>query len=221
MKRTRSIEYCKPWEHGRTWQGLRFVENPELGLRLVGFADQVARKLGYTRSIDHMGWYCDAFQDSTVRGVVFRLPHGRFIPGYVSSNDCTGQTRGRGVWNFNAAVLAFNDVCAEEFEAAKLADQLAESIAESEREYSEAWDAGRQCAEAEEERKDAWRELKTLARERLAARRAFADYPALCRAINSQARVFFRTIKEARGKIAELTLNNRHMAEAFEEGRKC
>ena len=215
MKRARHIEYCKPWAHGRSWQGLRFVENVHDGLRFVNYADEVAREAGCYRSISHSGWYTSDDCHETLRGVVFRLGRGLFVPGYVTTD--THEARGNSRV-FDSCVLAFNDTTTDAMHAAKLADQLAESVAESEREYNEAWRAGNDYTRAQDEARDAWQELKALARERFAARNAGADYPALCKAISSQARDFFRTIEKARERMKTLFSDfGKH--EAFNEGK--
>lgn len=135
-KASRAIDYNRAWAHNDIWTNLRFVERAERGLRFVGYADDIAK----TR-IKHRGWFCDEFQDRTLRGVVYRLPHRRFVPGYY----CTDDSRG-------SVTLAFDDVCDEEIDAAILADNLAESVAESEREYDAAWRAGQHFAELQKER---------------------------------------------------------------------
>lgn len=80
------------------------------------FCDDVAR-------IDHQGWFADADGDETVRGIVSRLPHGRFIAGYLSS--------------VNGERVYFADLFDDEREAAHMADEHARVTAESEREDSE------------------------------------------------------------------------------------
>lgn len=72
--------------------------------------------------IDHTGWFCDDYQDTKVRGVVFRLPHGR---GFLA-----GWSMGEGM----ASSVDFH-VYAKESDAAYAADRLAERVAEDEREY--------------------------------------------------------------------------------------
>jgi hypothetical protein len=77
--------------------------------------------------IDHSGWFSDADCSRTVRGVVARLTHGRYLAGYYSSDN--------GERVYLAGV--YDDVRT----AADAADNEARRIAEDEREYSERWDA--------------------------------------------------------------------------------
>lgn len=226
----RSIEYNRPWRHNNTWYGLRFVENPSQGLRFVGFADQISKAHG-SRRVDHTGWFCDEFQDRTLRGVVYRLPHGRFVPGYVSSDDCLLTHNRRGDWSEPSGVcLAFDDICTAddsrdthseaELDAAVLADNLAESVAEDEREYNEAWQAGSRFAQLGADIAEAWASLKKLARERRLAR-AKGDataYPTLCEAIKSRAADLWDTIEEARRERMELKQLERWQGDAFRDG---
>ena len=77
-----------------------------------------------TRSIRHNGWFC--YEDGcgeTIRGIVFRLPHGR---GFLA-----GWSMGEGM----ASRLDYNPVFDNEADAAQCADSMAESAAESERQY--------------------------------------------------------------------------------------
>lgn len=78
--------------------------------------------------IHHTGWFADSYQDTKIRGLVFRLPKSRgFLAGWTmgermaSSMDC--------------------DIYETELEAARAADSMAENAAEREREYQEKWEA--------------------------------------------------------------------------------
>lgn len=77
--------------------------------------------------IRHTGWFADEYQDTKVRGLIMRLPHGRgFLAGYSMGE------------NMSSAVDL--DIYETETEAARAADSLAESVAEREREYQEQQD---------------------------------------------------------------------------------
>lgn len=78
---------------------------------------------GVSRSIQHKGWYCDNFQYQTIRGIVVRLPHNRFLAGW---------SMGEGM-----ASCVDGDIYDDERSAALAADSLAERAAEDEREYRE------------------------------------------------------------------------------------
>jgi hypothetical protein len=114
----------------------RWIENvSKLNWRLVGFADEIV-------SLRHKGWFADEFQDSIYRGIVYRLPHGRFVYGYADPNndDCA---------------LIENTFATDEKDAARWADSVAEHFAEREREYSEANNAAYRAIEkANEARND-------------------------------------------------------------------
>jgi hypothetical protein len=72
--------------------------------------------------IDHTGWFCDEFEDNKIRGVVFRLPHGRgFLAGWSM-----GESMASGV------DYAIHD---DVRDAAYAADGIAEHRADCEREY--------------------------------------------------------------------------------------
>lgn len=75
--------------------------------------------------IDHTGWHTDEFGISdTIRGLVFRLPHGRgFLAGWSMGEGMASAVDGY-VWE-------------SEQDAARAADSMAESAAERQREYEE------------------------------------------------------------------------------------
>lgn len=81
-------------------------------------------------------WYCDEFGDQTMRGIILRLPHGRFLAGY---------SMGEGM---SSAVSA--TVYTDEGEARAAADEEARCVAESEREYQ-----AQEAARMEEEEREA------------------------------------------------------------------
>jgi hypothetical protein len=123
--------------------GLRWIENVSDGLRVVGFCDEVQRKeLGYSPRDEHQGWYTDEDGDREVlRGVVYLLPHGRYISGYADP------------YNDDCARIVFSNVYENAIDAARAADELARINAEHEREYNTVWQAGRRYEELGEERK--------------------------------------------------------------------
>ena len=91
--------------------------------------------------IRHTGWYADNNQDSKIRGLVFRLPRNR---GFLA-----GWTMGEGM-----ASTVEGDIYETEIEAARAADDLAESIAEKEREHQEAEEQAREAEEQAREAED-------------------------------------------------------------------
>lgn len=98
----------------------RWVENVTLlGWRCAGFADDIRQ------SIRHRGWFADAHQDEVYRGIVYRLPGGRFVCGYADPG------------NSDCALIA-NATTQDIDDAARRADQVAERFATRDREYSEA-----------------------------------------------------------------------------------
>lgn len=78
--------------------------------------------------IRHTGWYADECGFETIRGIVFRLPHGR---GFLA-----GWSMGEGM----ASTVDFY-VFDSERDAAYAADSMAERAAESERQYQEQQEA--------------------------------------------------------------------------------
>lgn len=74
--------------------------------------------------INHTGWYTDEDGDSEkMRGIVVRLPHGKFLAGWSMGEGMSSSVEG--------------DIYNDETEAAYAADSIAENAAEREREYQE------------------------------------------------------------------------------------
>lgn len=103
------------------------------GLRRVEYADDISGA-----GIRHNGWFCDEFGGETIRGIVVRLTHGRMLAGW---------SMGEGM----CASIECDEVFTDEIEAARYADGLAESAAESEREYQERWRAAQELSDAAQE----------------------------------------------------------------------
>ena len=70
---------------------------------------------------DHRGWFTDAECDEKARGIVVRLPHGKFLAGYD--------------WSANGERVYFPEVFVDERDAARRADSHAESFADACREH--------------------------------------------------------------------------------------
>jgi hypothetical protein len=96
------------------------------------------------RSIDHTGWFCDDFQEDKIRGMVFRLNHGK---GFLA-----GWSMGEGM----ISSLEY-EIYKTEREAAYAADRLAEKHAEADREANEKY---YQEQKAEEEAEEKLQEMK-------------------------------------------------------------
>lgn len=83
------------------------------------FADEVAR-------FDHEGWFTDGDEASeTARGIVARLPHGRFLAGYLMS--------------MNGERVYFAELFDDESDAARMADKHARVIGEDESDHARRW----------------------------------------------------------------------------------
>lgn len=95
--------------------------------------------------IEHTGWFANVDWSNKIRGIIVRLPHGRYLAGYFQSD--------------NGERVYYPEIYDSEREAVYAADRLAET----EREYSERWNAAR---ELENEISDA----ETRLRECLALR---------------------------------------------------
>lgn len=154
-------------------RGGRWIESPEAaGLRFVGFSDELCR-------LDYTGWHDMPEGDGELyRGAVYQLParHGR--PVYVEGvRHGSGGRRGSG-WrdacgSRTAPAIVYlgerhigEDSEGEEAkrDAARGADSEAEFLAESARDYQEAWRSGRDIAERLEEAEAEAEAARDLAR---------------------------------------------------------
>lgn len=189
------IEY-NPRHESHGYKHVRWVENVSRGLRLVGFADEIARKEG-SRGIEHKGWFTiDDCCDEVYRGIVYQIPsHGDekecYVYGYADPN------------NDDCALLCF-DLTGDKMEAARCADRFAEIFAEESREYHEAWSAGRKADDLAEEVKATRREALAIGEEMRAAKRAELDAPTICATLRAKVRSAYRQIQKMRKQRAEL-----------------
>lgn len=138
--------------------------------RLVGYADDIARRHG-SRRIDHRGWYSDLDQSETLRGVVLQLPGRKGAPRFVAARE-ESETGGYVVELDGRAIFAgdrseggfYNNEARDQsaaLEAATSAESFAERAAENARDYATAWRAGSYYA-------DAGVKVRTLRRDALA-----------------------------------------------------
>lgn len=107
-----------------------------LGLRQCGTAEEVSRKEG-SRRVEESGWYVDQECDETVSGYVLQLPARDGVPQYVAAVAWSGRD-GVSIWPNRIAESALDAAC--------WANDEARRIGESEREYQESRDLGRDWA---------------------------------------------------------------------------
>lgn len=179
------MSYVKQSERGMYWVSAG-------NLRCAGHADELT-------SLQHTGWYLDEFQEETARGVVYRLPHGRFVAGYDFSYD-----------GDPGATLDFSATYDDAGEAARVADSLAENAAEREREYQEVSNARFRFGELAEDISRARRAALALIAE-IKAHGRFTD--GICAALRSRLEALREEIQEAREKRERLQSDyGRHSA---------
>lgn len=201
---------------GQVWQesgdSMRWLDGySHLGLRLVGYADELP---GGPRG--HTGWFADSDQSETLRGAVWQLPgrkgRARFVYGYV-------EFEGREEMNPDSGTVCASDILSvdrkgedsiwndqtdsdECRDAARYADGMAESVAETRRDNWEAYNAGRDAAEHHEDAIEARRALLPLVSEMRAIRKgAFTPLsPAgrVCAALLERVESTLETISEKR-----------------------
>ena len=154
---------------------LVWIESPEtVGLRFVGLAHDVGKAgHAYLRdAVTHSGWYLESeFQDETVSGVVYQVSgkgrRARYVVGYADPFNTDSQGRGPACLDLGRIILG--DVrdsdwesCSGARDAARAADSHAESMAERERDYQDAWRMGGRYGAALEAARAARRECLAL-----------------------------------------------------------
>lgn len=190
--------------------GLRWIESTDAcGLRFVGdAADLCGRYYGSLPT----GYYTDAEAEySTLRAGVWQLPgkgrHARLVAGYrefdgkSETNPGSARIDCRTIWR--AEMDSYGDLTGhdETREAARAADGIAESAAETERDYQIAYAAGREAAELDAELIAARKAALPLIRELKAALRvpmARDAFPTACRALRERIDSLVETISEKR-----------------------
>ncbi len=143
---------------GKAWSigsdSVQWCERPEdIGLRRVGFADEIIGSGALGSGIKHQGWYLDSDGSGEVaRAEVYLFPaRGGQVRAVAAIADHA---------NAGAAILALADIVESDpaesswdtaeavLEAARNADSMAETYAEAERNYRTAWAAGNRHADA-------------------------------------------------------------------------
>lgn len=224
-----SARYSAPGARfdGYGTKSMRWCESPaDIGLRFVGYADNLAR-------IDHRGWFTDEFQDSTVRGVVYQLPARNVRPVYVSGYDNAdngaAESGGPAAIDFGTIWLGdpggdyAHDNGLPSRDAAYHADKLAERMAEKEREYQAASSAGFAWAQKGEEVAEIRRDTLALLAERRAAKAAGDKYPTLCSTIAAAIESGLKSIAKLRSERDKLASGDglgRDSVHAFWAGDK-
>lgn len=127
--------------------GMQWIEDGAIRERQRAWADDVAKAAGHYRAIAHNGWYMgepELGDDSTYRGCVLMLSHGRFIAGY---RECGTPWRAE---DGSGTCVDLGRVFTCEYEAAQYADECARVSAEQSREYYADERARIECEEREE-----------------------------------------------------------------------
>lgn len=168
----------------------RWHESPETPFRFVGLASDCV-KLGHT------GWYTrdDDWGSELSRGVVYMLPHGRFLAAiadpYQSAKDGRGPAM---IKTDRAGNLA---IYGDKESAAQAADRLAEIYAEGEREDDRAFQRVTALEEERDEAENTLGELRSDARGLLEEIRESKLSPGLCQRLTLQLVVMRRRMHEA------------------------
>lgn len=133
-------------EYGKKVECWTTFDESSLPGRKWYFADEVHSQYGASAAVDHTGWYADADCDSTMRGIVLYLSHGRYLASYK--------------WNSNGEYVVFAQIYDSWRDAAHAADEHARICAEEQKEHDERYQEARNI-ESEIEALEAGIEDKT------------------------------------------------------------
>lgn len=193
----------------RSFRNVRWIENPRAaGLRFVGYADKLA-------NLRHSGYFSDDEQSETIRGVVFQMASRdgtmRIVPGYDNGLNGAADDNGPCAICFEETFEAkWGEHYDTERECAERADDLAQWVAEDEREYREANSAGVRYSELGDDIKQARQQALALLAERRAALEFWIPsdqsraFPTICDTIADKVRALYAEIQSMRAKRAEL-----------------
>jgi hypothetical protein len=186
--------YANPFHDSHGFKLCAWIENVST-MRRVGTFAEIMRKNDNFRSA-HDGWYLsdDNWDGETAVPVVYQLPARNGAPFFAYGYDD---------WNNpGSAFLCFANDAEDELEAARFADQLTERMAETERDYRRAWEAGNKFVSLADDIKEARNVIRTLAAELLQWRKQGlmrAD-SAICQTLRDAIERRFDSINEARAE---------------------
>lgn len=199
-----------------------WIERPEnYGLRRVGYCDEVSS------AIRHRGWYLDDYCYETVRGSVYQLPSKNRERRFIAAYDDP--------WNKEPVCADLETIYDCEIAAARAADSIAERMAERERDYRRAFQAGVMYAETVEEIKETRDRIKSLLAERKAAKNLQSMFPTICATLRERISNMLETLRELRDKRDRLrsgdysegdywygfSLRDSELVTAFNDGAGC
>lgn len=213
-----SAGYTSPLNHRYAWMGdahglsgaiAAMRERGERGERVAqvsapwGMVD-AWRDVGDSGEIlgrRYTGWYSDADASETYVGHVWQLPARdgapRYVAGYVEDMGGRDGRRASGyvVLEHDGRGLVLYD---DKEDAARAGDGLAESNAESAREYSERWQEASRADSEREEARDALRDARKEARDAIRAARELNAAGVACDAIAQTRAILADKVKAAR-----------------------
>lgn len=182
----------------------RWHESPETPFRFIGLAHDLVR-------LGHTGWYTrdDDFGDELARGVVYLLPHGRYLAAIASESESDKDGSGPCIVETNAhgSPCLYDD----KEDAARAADSFAERYAEGAREDDRRRRERMKLEDAASEAAETLKSDRDEARALLADIRASRLSPGLCERMRGELRALrrsmhsaFATIKSSNAQLAAL-----------------
>jgi hypothetical protein len=181
----------------------RWHESPETPFRFIGLASDIVR-------LGHTGWYTRENDcDETARGVVYMLPHGRFLAAIADPFQSDKDGSGPCIVETNATGQPI--IYDSKEDAARAADSFAERYAEAARESDHRECERMKLEDAASEAAETLETNRSEARALLAEIRASRLSPGLCermrgelRALRRSMHAAFATIKSSNAQLAAI-----------------
>lgn len=187
----------QPWKIGgtRTWG--RFLERPETGFTFEGQAHKLLK-------LRHTGWYVqhDDYNETTI-GIVYRVQGKRlYIAACSDPWNCDKEGRGPCIVEIkeNGQPYLYDSI----EEAARAADGLAETYAESCREDDRKYQENQQREQELEEAEETLATSREEARAMLAEIRESSLSPALCERLKGQLKALRHAMHSSFSEIAKI-----------------
>jgi len=180
----------------------RWHESPATPFRFIGLASDIVR-------LGHTGWYTRDDEMVTARGVVYMLPHGRFLAAIADEHQSDKGGSGPCIVKTNATGQPI--IYDSKEDAARAADSFAERYAEAARESDHRECERMKLEDAASEAAETLKSKREDARALLAEIRASRLSPGLCERMRGELRALrrsmhsaFATIKSSNAQLAAI-----------------
>jgi hypothetical protein len=178
----------------------RWHESPATPFRFIGLASDIVR-------LGHTGWYTRDNEMETARGVVYMLPHNRYLA--AIADECQSDKDGSGPCIVETNATGQPIIYDSKEDAARAADSFAERYAEAARESDHRECERMKLEDAASEAAETLKSKREDARALLAEIRASRLSPGLCERMRGELRALRRSMHSA---VATIKSSNAQLA---------